>query len=281
MPVVIASGNCRNRPPAARRSIRLEDRVMGAVLAMVARKGGVGKTSLCLHLACHWAEEGLRVRLVDLDSQASLSQACLGPEAVESLRPSDTVEAVLAGGPAEAVERPTRWERVSLVPSSLGLRSPAVAAAVPELRSREAELTILDTPPDTTGALVRAALLSADFVLSPVDPEPFGAASVLSVLGLCQSVAMAPNPGLSLLGFVVNRRERQTVHAVVEDALRRLHGEQILPVAIPALKDFREAALAREPITRHAPRSKAASAVRDLAAEVLLRIERLAAKRAA
>jgi cellulose biosynthesis protein BcsQ len=80
---------------------------------------------------------------------------------------------------------------------------------------------------------------------------------------------------------VVNRRERQTVHAVVEDALRRLHGEQILPVAIPALKDFREAALAREPITRHAPRSKAASAVRDLAAEVLLRIERLAAKRAA
>jgi chromosome partitioning protein len=253
---------------------------MGAVIAFTSRKGGVGKTSLLWHLAGLWASGGLRVRLIDMDSQASLSQACLGPEAVDALRPSDTVEAVFGGVSSKSVERPTRWDRITLVPSHLGLRPPASSARL-ELRSQEAELTLIDTPPDTTSPLVKAALLAADFVLSPVDPECFGAASVLSVQSLCYSVAVAHNPELCLLGFVVNRRARLAVHAVVEDTLRRLHGEQIFATAIPDLAAFKEAALAREPLSHYSPRSKAAAIIRGLGEEVMERIERAAARRAA
>lgn len=254
---------------------------MGAVVAFVSRKGGVGKTSLLWHLAGLWSVEGLRVRVVDMDSQSSLSQVCLGAEAVDGLRPSDSVEAILTGSAkAEAVERPTRWDRITLIPSHLGLR-PSASSVRAELRSDEADLTLIDTPPDTTSPLVRAALLASDFVVSPVDPEAFGAASVLSVQGLCYSVAVAHNPQLCLLGFVVNRRGRLAVHGVVEDALRRLHGEQIFHAAIPDLVTFKEAALAREPLSYYAPRSKAAAIVRGLGEEVLERIARAAERRAA
>lgn len=252
---------------------------MGAVLALIARKGGVGKTTLAANLAGLYAAEGLRVRLVDLDSQASLSSWCLGPEAVEAMAPHETVEAVLAGGAAEAVEKPTRWERITLLASHLKLRP-----ANPDpsgLRSRTAELTILDTPPDLTSPLVRAALLAADFVLSPLDPEAFGAQSVLSVASALHSVAVAGNPSLRMLGYVLNRRERVAIHGVVEDTLRRLHGDMILRLVLANTAAIKEANLAREPITTYAPRSKAAAAIRELGEEIMNRIEAAAATKAA
>jgi chromosome partitioning protein len=252
---------------------------MGAVVAMVARKGGVGKTTLAANLAGVYAAGGLSVRLVDLDPQASLTAWCLGMETVETLAPHETVEAVLAGGRSDAVERETRWERITLLASHLKLRP---ANPVPTgLRSPTADLTILDTPPDLTNPLAKAALLAADFVVSPLDPEAFGAQSILAVAGALHSVGVSANPGLRMLGYVVNRRERLAVHAVVEDTLRRLHGDAVFRTVLANASAMKEACLAREPITSYAPRSKAAAAISELAEEVMERIAAVAATKAA
>jgi chromosome partitioning protein len=40
-------------------------------VAHLNQKGGVGKTTLTLHLACEWAREGKRVVLIDADLQGS------------------------------------------------------------------------------------------------------------------------------------------------------------------------------------------------------------------
>lgn len=252
---------------------------MGITLCMMSRKGGCGKTSLSIHLAGLWAMEGLKVRLVDLDSQASLSQFFLGSEAVENLRPSETVEAVFGGADPEAVERETRFERITLIPAHLKLRVDRMAEL--NLRSRKADLTIVDTPPDLTNPMIRAALLTADFVVSPVDPEAFGAQSIVSVQQALHSVAIGFNPRLRLLGFVVNKRERLAVHGVVEDTLRRLHGDMIFGTTIPSLTAFKEAVLAGQPVTHYEEDSKAAVIIKTLAAEVFERIEKAADKRAA
>lgn len=252
---------------------------MGAVLCMVSRKGGCGKTSLSIHLAGLWASEGLRVRLVDLDSQASLSQFFLGSEAVEQLRPTDTVEELFNGADPDAVERETRFKNISLVPAHLKLRIERNADL--KLRGKSAHMTIVDTPPDLTNPMIRAALLTSDFVLSPVDPEAFGAQSIVSVQQALHAVAMAYNPALRLLGFAINKRERLAVHGVVEDTLRRLHGDNIFTTSIPSLTAFKEAVLAGKPVTEYDPDSKAAGVIKSFAEEAFERIAKAAKTRAA
>lgn len=44
------------------------------VIAIINQKGGVGKTTLAVHLACHLADQGHRVAFVDNDSQRSSSR---------------------------------------------------------------------------------------------------------------------------------------------------------------------------------------------------------------
>ena len=83
------------------------------VIATTGRKGGVGKTTAALSLGAHYARQGLRVLLVDLDPQGSASLVLQAPEATgehlrevlqgrEAAQPFLTAHAieVLAGGPA-------------------------------------------------------------------------------------------------------------------------------------------------------------------------------------
>ena len=41
------------------------------IVALLNQKGGVGKTTLALHLAGAWARQGRRVTLIDADPQSS------------------------------------------------------------------------------------------------------------------------------------------------------------------------------------------------------------------
>lgn len=252
---------------------------MSVIISLMSRKGGCGKTSLCIHLAGLFAAEDLNVRLVDLDSQASLTQFFLGSETVERLSPSETVESCFSGASPESVERKTKLERVSLLPAHLKL---AVGRDVQfDLRTRKADITLVDTPPDLNNPVIRAALLTSDFVLSPVDPEAFGAQSVVSVQQALHSVAIGFNHRLRLLGFVINKRARLAVHGIIEDTLRRLHGSMIFDTVVPDLKDFKEAIVAGQPITSYQPSSKAAATLTELSGEIFRRIEQATPKKEA
>ena len=60
-------------------------------ISLLARKGGVGRTTTTLNLAGVWAKEGARVLCFDMDSQASLSRCLLGSELVETRHASETI----------------------------------------------------------------------------------------------------------------------------------------------------------------------------------------------
>lgn len=255
---------------------------MGVVIAVMARKGGCGKTSLCANLAGHWAaEEQLTVRVVDCDNQANLSQFFLGDEVVENLKADASVEACLAGADPATIERPTGVPGVSIVPARLAFTTDQGFDL--NLWGNTADVTLVDTPPDLQNRIIKPIMLTSDFILSPVDPEAFGAASVASVKAAMHGVAMAYNPRLRLLGYVINKRARLKVHATIEDTLRRLEGDTIMKAVIPNRVAFKKAIVARTPITLYDDDDggDAAESIRNLSTEIFDRIEAISRKVAA
>ena len=173
-------------------------------LALFNNKGGVGKTSLVYHLGYMFAELGYRVVLGDLDPQANLSTMCLTEERLEAiwkLQPRPTIygaieklhrgvgDVVRLSAEAVAVD-------VALIAGDLSLSeledelsqqwskcldrverafrvTTAFHRVVSDVGERfGADVALLDVGPNF-GAINRAALIAADFVIVPVAPDLF------------------------------------------------------------------------------------------------------------
>jgi chromosome partitioning protein len=168
-------------------------------------KGGVGKTSLIYHLAWMYADLGLSVVAADLDPQANLTAMFLPEARLEELWPDGdhpqsilgTVSPILRGiGDIQTphVEKITR--DLGLVVGDLGLSrfEAKLSSAWPDCLSRDeaafrtessfhraivkaaetcdAELVLIDVGPNL-GAINRAAIIAANYVVVPLAPDLF------------------------------------------------------------------------------------------------------------
>ncbi len=181
-------------------------------LALFNNKGGVGKTSLAYHLGFMFAELGLRVVFADFDPQANLSTMCLTEHQLEvlwGLKPRPTLSGAierLKRGVGDLVEVTPQAisANISLIVGDLQLsefeddlsqqwprcldgdeRAFRVTTALERVVSgvaarTAADIAIVDVGPNF-GAVNRAALIAADFVLVPVAPDLFSMQGLESV----------------------------------------------------------------------------------------------------
>ncbi|MFT8762578.1 MAG: ParA family partition ATPase [Gluconobacter potus] len=151
------------------------------IVALLNQKGGVGKTTLALHLAGQWAREGRRVTVIDADPQGS----------------------ALDWSAQRARERlPRLFGVIGLARDTLHHEAPALAQGVDHV--------VIDGPP-RVAALLRSALLAADLVLIPAQPSPFDGWASAEMLRLLAEARLF-RPGL-LARFVLNRCAARTVIA--------------------------------------------------------------------
>jgi len=183
-------------------------------IAFFNNKGGVGKTTLIYHLAWMFSDLGKRVVAADFDPQANLTAITLSPDILEEIEenkiPSiyDVIAPVISGDSAvpptvlEVSERfgllagdlelsfvedalSTTWaDALSESPlvGRRGLRaSSSLARAVRDAgTSFNADIALIDVGPNL-GAINRAALLGADFVIVPVAPDIFSLKGLTNV----------------------------------------------------------------------------------------------------
>jgi len=151
------------------------------IVALLNQKGGVGKTTLALHLAGEWAARGQRATLIDADPQGS----------------------ALDWSQQRAREGCPRLFGV------VGLARDTLHREAPEL-VRDVDHVIIDGPPRVAG-LMRSALLAADLVLIPVQPSPFDGWASAEMLALLTE-ARIYRPELAAR-FVLNRCGARTIIA--------------------------------------------------------------------
>jgi cellulose biosynthesis protein BcsQ len=181
-------------------------------IAFFNNKGGVGKTSLIYHLAWMYADLGLNILMADLDPQSNLTAMCFKDEVIENLYETicpDTiytaVEPVKRGiGDLRFFDPKSVTERLFIVPGDLLLsdfedelsatwprcvdrdeRAFRVTSAFHRIieeagRRVKADLVLIDVGP-TFGALNRAALIAADYVVIPVAPDLFSVRGLQNV----------------------------------------------------------------------------------------------------
>ena len=91
------------------------------IVALLNQKGGVGKTTLALHLAGAWARQGRRVTLIDADPQSS---ALDWSEQRSARRTSGSRSASSASRATRFTVKRPRSPAASIMSSSTGPASP-------------------------------------------------------------------------------------------------------------------------------------------------------------
>jgi len=177
------------------------------IIAISNRKGGTGKSTVSVNIAAELAASGLRVLLVDLDSQghcavglgckpklgaATVHRIFLDPEA----RLSDAIVATdyanLALAPAD-----------QLFEHGSGLRNERrLAGALGEAGiATRFDVVIVDTPPSLDNLLLNA-LAAAHWVLVPYVPHHLSFEGVRQLMRVLFKVMSGSNPKLKILGFL-------------------------------------------------------------------------------
>ncbi|MEI8057316.1 MAG: ParA family protein [Actinomycetes bacterium] len=248
--------------------------VAPATCAVVAQKGGVGKTTTLLGIASAAWERGLRTLIVDLDPQANAT-AALDPTR-SAYSTNDVLADARPGVAADAIV-PSAWgSGIDLVGSERALEH----RAIPEgrdstLRLRMAldgvidryDVVLIDCPP-SLGELTRNALAAVRFALVVTEPSFFGLAGAAAALDAIEVVRGSSNLVLRPMGVLVNRARTTTSEHVFRMAeLREAYPDLVLPYNVPERAAVQQAQGACVPI--HAWRSPGAREVSDVYDDLL------------
>lgn len=235
------------------------------VVSVISTKGGVGKTTTAANLAGFVADAGLRVLLLDLDMQPTLSTyyglRARAPGGIYELLAYNQQDL------ARLVSR-TTIDRLDLVLSNddqgqlntLLLHAPdgrlRLRNLLPAFRAGY-DLVLIDTQGART-VLLEAAVLASDLAVSPVTPEILAAREFRrGTLQLMQDIAPFRRLGIEPppVRLLINRvhpvsSTARLIQQALRDLFRAEPGIAVLKTDIPAIESYPRASTLALPVHR-------------------------------
>ncbi|WP_298089654.1 AAA family ATPase [uncultured Sphingomonas sp.] len=221
------------------------------VVAVQNFKGGVGKSTVAVHLAQYLAIRGYRVALVDCDSQASAT-TLFGYVPDLDLGEDDTLYPFLREGERLSLDyalRKTHFDGLGLIPANLRLFNSEYELAARMARGSDGLLdrlkegiesisdrfdVIVMDPPPALGAISLSVLRAANALVVPVPPTVMDFSSTAAFLSMLdetieQLAERGLAPELQFLRFVGSKvDENKSMQKELLHLMRTLFGHAMV-----------------------------------------------------
>lgn len=204
------------------------------IIGVLNQKGGVGKTTIAIHMAAALAQRKKRVLLIDADPQGS----ALDWDAARETSPLFTV----VGKPKASLHRDM------------------------EVLAKDFDHVVIDGPPRVDD-IARSAIMASDLVLIPIQPSPYDVWAAEDIVKLIRVAAVFKENLKSV--FAINRKIVNT--AIGRDVSEALAHYEIgvLSSSLCQRVAFAESASSGQTVLETDPKGLAAKEVRDLVEEIL------------
>lgn len=225
-----------------------------AIISISNFKGGVGKSTIALHLAQHFAIRGYRTLLIDCDSQASTTMM-FGYRPDVDLGEDDTLyghihNPELLG--VRQVVRKTHFFGLDLIPANLKLYNleyeiagylaqnqsfdiiDFIGRAIDEVVD-DYDVVIMDPPP-ALGMVSMAVLQAANAMVIPMPPSVIDFASTVSFIDMArttmkqlEAIGGRVKPAYNFIRLVASRvDESKSMHREILSMMRQVFGGSMI-----------------------------------------------------
>jgi chromosome partitioning protein len=247
---------------------------MGAVLAVVSQKGGVGKTTTAVNLAAAFARRGMKTLLIDVDPQGSVRYG----SGLQRGHPTVGFADYLNGERTlREIILPTAlpWLRVILAGTvadeadhgmySQLVRETDVLQDLLQMAEQRCQVVVVDTPPGL-GSITRKVLAGSEHVIVPLQCEPLALQTTPQILRAIQDI-VSVNDRLTLDGILLTMYEANNPASdrVVDYVRKHLPANIVFDVLIPRTVATADAFAAGQPVVVRNPADATAQAYVNLA----------------